>query len=264
MEARCGDATRPRALRVSPRQPAHAGAGGRRLRCASRPTTCSPAWCAALGATVTPISAPFEPEAGAYAGGHHHHSGDAKHGGIIHDMAARARSSAMNDGNACARAPAAAREPGAADRRLQLFAGARVGGRGGHRARCGQRADAGSATCCEYAIGPARRPSLWRCMHAAAADDWPTFIAWNAWFRASRETVGAARRDRADGRRAGQAAGRTRPRSTRRRARWPRRNAPVTLPAAFALAARRVGRRPRSTHWPAICGRGSKTRCWRR
>jgi urease accessory protein len=45
-----------------------------------------------VGATVTSISAPFEPEAGAYAGGHHHHSGDAKHGGIIHDMAARVRS----------------------------------------------------------------------------------------------------------------------------------------------------------------------------
>ncbi len=44
-----------------------------------------------LGATVTSVSAPFEPEAGAYAGGHHH-SGDAKHGGIIHDMAARVRS----------------------------------------------------------------------------------------------------------------------------------------------------------------------------
>jgi urease accessory protein len=44
-----------------------------------------------VGATVTSVSAPFEPEAGAYAGGHHHHSGDAKHGGIIHDMAARAR-----------------------------------------------------------------------------------------------------------------------------------------------------------------------------
>ena len=33
-----------------------------------------------------PLAAPFEPEAGAYAGGHHHHSGDAKHSGIIHDM----------------------------------------------------------------------------------------------------------------------------------------------------------------------------------
>jgi urease accessory protein len=42
-----------------------------------------------LGASVTAMSAPFEPEAGAYAGGHHHHSSDAKHAGIIHDMVAR-------------------------------------------------------------------------------------------------------------------------------------------------------------------------------
>jgi urease accessory protein len=39
-----------------------------------------------LGAHVTAITGPFEPEAGAYAAGHHHHSGDAKHSGIIHDM----------------------------------------------------------------------------------------------------------------------------------------------------------------------------------
>lgn len=42
-----------------------------------------------LGATVTAVTAPFEPEAGAYATGHHH-SGDAKHAGIIHDMIGRA------------------------------------------------------------------------------------------------------------------------------------------------------------------------------
>jgi urease accessory protein len=42
-----------------------------------------------LGATVEPLSAPFEPEAGAYAAGHHHHSGDQKHTGIIHDMMAK-------------------------------------------------------------------------------------------------------------------------------------------------------------------------------
>ena len=41
-----------------------------------------------LGATVTAVTAPFEPEAGAYATGHHH-SGDAKHAGIIHDMIGR-------------------------------------------------------------------------------------------------------------------------------------------------------------------------------
>jgi urease accessory protein len=36
-----------------------------------------------LGATVTPVLAPFEPEAGAYAGGHRHD--EMGHGGRIHD-----------------------------------------------------------------------------------------------------------------------------------------------------------------------------------
>jgi hypothetical protein len=40
-----------------------------------------------LGLEVASISAPFEPEAGAYAAGHHHHSGEARHAGIIHDFA---------------------------------------------------------------------------------------------------------------------------------------------------------------------------------
>lgn len=44
-----------------------------------------------LGATVTAVRAPFEPEAGAYAARHHSHSGEAKHFGIIHDFALRER-----------------------------------------------------------------------------------------------------------------------------------------------------------------------------
>lgn len=43
-----------------------------------------------MGLEATAVSAPFEPEAGAYAAGHHHHSGAAKHTGIIHDFARRA------------------------------------------------------------------------------------------------------------------------------------------------------------------------------
>ncbi|MEO8753743.1 MAG: urease accessory protein UreE [Casimicrobiaceae bacterium] len=46
-----------------------------------------------LGAHVVAITAPFEPEAGAYAAGHHH-SGEAKHAGIIHDMIERTRTKA--------------------------------------------------------------------------------------------------------------------------------------------------------------------------
>ena len=39
-----------------------------------------------LNATVISLSAPFEPEAGAYAGGHHHHSMEARHSGVIHEF----------------------------------------------------------------------------------------------------------------------------------------------------------------------------------
>jgi urease accessory protein len=39
-----------------------------------------------LHAKVGSVTAPFEPESGAYAGGHHHHSMDAKHSGIIHEF----------------------------------------------------------------------------------------------------------------------------------------------------------------------------------
>jgi urease accessory protein len=41
-----------------------------------------------LGARVTPLRAPFEPEAGAY-GAQHAHAGEVPHGGIIHDHFAR-------------------------------------------------------------------------------------------------------------------------------------------------------------------------------
>jgi len=39
-----------------------------------------------LGATVSAVRAPFEPEGGAYSGGHHAHAPEAKHRGIIHDF----------------------------------------------------------------------------------------------------------------------------------------------------------------------------------
>jgi urease accessory protein len=42
-----------------------------------------------MGLEVAALQAPFEPEAGAYAAAHHHHSGEAKHAGIIHDFAQR-------------------------------------------------------------------------------------------------------------------------------------------------------------------------------
>jgi urease accessory protein len=50
------------------------------------------ALCERLGARLVHRRAPFEPEAGAYAAGHHAHSSDARHSGIIHDMIERTRS----------------------------------------------------------------------------------------------------------------------------------------------------------------------------
>jgi urease accessory protein len=43
------------------------------------------------GASVTPLTAPFEPEPGAYGGARHAHAFDGTHGGIIHDFIARGR-----------------------------------------------------------------------------------------------------------------------------------------------------------------------------
>jgi urease accessory protein len=45
-----------------------------------------------MGLEAIAVSAPFEPEAGAYAAGNHPHSSAAKHAGIIHDFAHRAGS----------------------------------------------------------------------------------------------------------------------------------------------------------------------------
>jgi urease accessory protein len=44
-----------------------------------------------LGATVTSLRAPFEPEAGAYAGGAHTHGADGQHAPVIHDQHADAQ-----------------------------------------------------------------------------------------------------------------------------------------------------------------------------
>ncbi len=65
--------------------PAQIGAGW--LRIAADPVLAE--MLRGLGASVTPLRAPFEPEAGAYGGARHSHSGEAKHAGIIHDFATR-------------------------------------------------------------------------------------------------------------------------------------------------------------------------------
>jgi urease accessory protein len=42
---------------------------------------------AGLGIETSVLDSAFEPEPGAYAAGHHQHSGEAKHSGVIHDFA---------------------------------------------------------------------------------------------------------------------------------------------------------------------------------
>jgi urease accessory protein len=90
LEVRCADATSlaRAAYHLGNRHtPVQLGAGWLRLAV----DDVLAAMLRGLGATATPICAPFEPEAGAYAAGHHAHSGDAKHAGIIHDFATRDR-----------------------------------------------------------------------------------------------------------------------------------------------------------------------------
>jgi urease accessory protein len=45
-----------------------------------------------LGASITMLEAPFEPEAGAYGAGHHHHDHESTHGGRIHEFTPRSPS----------------------------------------------------------------------------------------------------------------------------------------------------------------------------
>ena len=92
--------------------------------------------------------------------------------------------------------PAAAREPGAAGGRVQLLAGPRGGGRGGHRAATRRARSAGSATCSSSRVAPHGGAGAC-CRRDAQATPRPQ--RWNELFLASRETRGAARRDGADG-----------------------------------------------------------------
>jgi urease accessory protein len=88
LEVRCGDAVAlaRAAYHLGNRHtPAQIGAGW--LRIAADDVLA--AMLRGLGAHVEAIRAAFEPEAGAYGAGHHAHSGEAKHAGIIHDFIAR-------------------------------------------------------------------------------------------------------------------------------------------------------------------------------
>lgn len=64
--------------------------GPDRLRCPS--DTVLAGLLRGLGLEVTEIRAPFQPEPGAYAAGHHAHASNARHAGVIHDFAVRGTS----------------------------------------------------------------------------------------------------------------------------------------------------------------------------
>lgn len=84
MDARCGDGT------MLARVAYHLGnrhatlqIGGDFVRFASDEVLATMA--RGLGATVTALRAPFEPEAGAYVAGAHTHGADGRHAPVIHD-----------------------------------------------------------------------------------------------------------------------------------------------------------------------------------
>jgi len=68
---------------------AHVEIGAGFVRFAADPVLAQ--MCERLGARLVERRVPFEPEPGAYASGHHAHSSDARHAGIIHDMIERTR-----------------------------------------------------------------------------------------------------------------------------------------------------------------------------
>ena len=155
-----------------------------------------------LGATVTRSARRSSPRPARTPAGHHAHSGEAKHAGIIHDFAARAAvpliarcrtAPPAPDGAACALLPLV--------RLLQLASPALPIGaysysqgleravEAGHRARCAT-AQAWIGDVLEWRRrAAARRRSRGGCSARRSARDWRALATWNAWFRASRETA---------------------------------------------------------------------------
>ena len=125
--------------------------------------------------------------------GHHAHSGDAKHAGIIHDFATRPpRHDADRRSAAIVRclsfACCSLRARRCRSARTAIRKGSR---RRWRRASCTMRRARrrGSAICSSSSSRAPKRRSLWRLLEAAQRCDWPSFASWNAWFRASRETA---------------------------------------------------------------------------
>jgi urease accessory protein len=95
----------------------------------------------------------------------------------------------------------------------------------------------------EFAVGPGEAAILWRCLNAISADDSAAFVGWNAWFRASRETSELRAETEQTGAALIKWLGDLDLLDASARAAADE-AAPITLPAAFALAARGSGVEP--------------------
>jgi urease accessory protein len=89
----------------------------------------------------------------------------------------------------------------------------------------------------QWVVAPGEAAIGWRLLVAAQAGDWPLLTTWNAWFRASRETAELRAETEQTGGSLVKLLGETGLLDAEARNVLPG-LAPVTLPAAFALAAR--------------------------
>ena len=182
-------------------------------RCASRRTTCSRGCCAGWARPSTRCARRSSPRRARTRAGHHHHSGDAKHSGIIHDMidARDAPVTASLRSCACCSSQVPALPIGAYSYSQGLEWAVEAGG----DPRCRGRASVDRRHARLRDRAAAKRPSLCACASVARDGDWDALRAWHAWFRASRETAELRRRNAADGRRAREASARSRARRRR-------------------------------------------------
>ncbi len=205
-----------------------------------------------MGATVTAVRAPFEPEAGAYAAGWHSHSSEAKHAGIIHDFApprpaVRAMPAAPSSPDAITGSDTGGTRLLPLVRLLQLASPALPIGAYSYSqglewaveasvVRDAASAQAWIGDMLSLVVARGEVPIAFRLLHAAGGD-WPALTHWNAWFRATRETAELRAETLQMGQSLIRLAGDLQLLDAAAHAILPALD-PVTLPAAFALAAR--------------------------
>ncbi len=99
----------------------------------------------------------------------------------------------------------------------------------------------------EFVVAPGEAAIAWRLLTAADRGDGEAFGAWNAWFRASRESSELAAETAQMGGSLARLAADLGLLDAAVRG-WPAAHAPLTLPAAYALAARGFGIAPDAAH----------------